>query len=81
MYGKGVKLAEYVKLFELEILHAGTDYGKAELTVVDVNRPGLQLLHVFDYFDPRRLQVIGKAEMTYLNGLTAELTVHVHAQD
>ena len=65
-------MTEFVKLFDLEVLHPGSDYDTAELTVVDVNRPGLQLLNFYDYFDPRRRQVIGKAEITYLNGLPSE---------
>lgn len=29
--------------------------------ITDVNRPGLQFHSFYDYFDPRRLQVLGKA--------------------
>jgi HPr kinase/phosphorylase len=42
------------------------------LTITDVNRPGLQFHDFYDYFDPRRLQVVGKAEITYLKGLTEQ---------
>ena len=35
----------------------------------DVHRPGLQLAGFFDYFAAERLQVIGKAEMSYLSSL------------
>ena len=72
MQTKGAKVSEYVELFELEVLHRGNDFETARLTVVDVNRPGLQLLNFYDYFDPLRIQVIGKAEITYLNGLSGE---------
>ena len=72
MYETGTKITEFVKLFSLEVLHQGNDYENARLTIVDVNRPGLQFLNFYDYFDPRRLQVIGKAEDTYLRGLTTE---------
>ena len=37
-----------------------------------MNRPGLQFHDFYDYFDPRRLQVIGKAEVTYLKSLSDE---------
>ena len=37
-----------------------------------MNRPGLQLTGFFDYFDAKRLQVIGRVETTYLEGLTSE---------
>ena len=42
------------------------------LTIVDVNRPGLQFQGFYDYFDPQRLQVIGKAEHTFLKGLPSK---------
>ena len=67
----GVKVSEFVEAFGLEVLHKGNDYDKAMLTILDVNRPGLQFHDFYDYFDPRRLQVIGKAEVTYLRGLTS----------
>ncbi len=72
MQANGTKLKDLVKTSDLEVLYAGNDFDTALLTVMDVNRPGLQLLDFYDYFDPRRLQVIGKAEMTYLRGLSSE---------
>ena len=38
----------------------------------DVNRPGLQLVGFFDYFDAKRLQVLGKVENTYLTKVEPE---------
>jgi len=72
MSTKGVKLAEFVELFELEILHVGKDYETSVLEVVDINRPGVQLLNFYKYFDPRRLQIIGLAELSYLTELSTE---------
>jgi len=72
MHEKGMKITEFVEQFSLEVLHRGSDYESALLTITDVNRPGLQFLNFYDYFDPRRLQVIGKAEDTYLKGLSVE---------
>ena len=63
---RSVKLSRIVDEFSLEILHKGSDYDSALLTIVDVNRPGLQYAGFFEYFDPRRLQVEGKAEHTLL---------------
>ena len=72
MYDKGLKMLEFVSEFKLEVLHRGFDYETARLINTDVNRPGLQFHDFYDYFDPHRLQVIGKAEVTYLEGLTTE---------
>ena len=72
MQEHGLKISELVTLFNLEVLNKGADYDTALLTITDVNRPGLQFHNFYDYFDPRRLQVVGKAEITYLKGLTSE---------
>ena len=72
MQENGLKITDFVSLFNLEVLNKGSDYDTAVLTITDVNRPGLQFHAFYDYFDPRRLQVIGKAEVTYLKGLTDE---------
>lgn len=65
-----VKLSQLVKEYGLEILRAGKDYEKCEIKTGDVSRPGLQLIGYFDYFDPMRLQVLGKVENTFLNGFS-----------
>lgn len=72
MQENGLKITDFVTLFNLEVLNKGSDFDTALLTINDVNRPGLQFHAFYDYFDPRRLQVIGKAEVTYLKGLTDE---------
>ena len=69
---KGLKISEFVEALNLEVIHRGTDYDTSLLTITDVNRPGLQFVNFYDYFDPRRLQVIGKAESMYLMGFTSE---------
>ena len=67
-----VSLDRIIQSFNLEILRAGTGYEERAIRTEDINRPGLQLIGFFDYFDPTRIQVIGKVETTYLSGLTAE---------
>lgn len=70
MRENGLKVKDFVSLFNLEVLNQGSDFDSALLTVPDLNRPGLQFHSFYDYFDPCRLQVIGKAEVTYLRGLS-----------
>lgn len=62
-------MSRFVEVFSLEILHRGRDFDEERQFITDVNRPGLQFHGFFDYFDPRRLQVIGKAEYMYLKAL------------
>ncbi|MBM6926915.1 HPr(Ser) kinase/phosphatase [Pseudoflavonifractor phocaeensis] len=67
-----VKLGKLIKEFNLEVLRGAAGYEDQDIRTEDVNRPGLQLTGFFDYFDPHRLQVIGKVEDTYLSGLMPE---------
>ncbi|MEA5142276.1 MAG: HPr(Ser) kinase/phosphatase [Oscillibacter sp.] len=67
-----VKLKNLVKDFQLEVILKGKDYDRTEITISDVNRPALQLVGFYDYFEPKRLQVLGKAEITYLTAMGSE---------
>ena len=69
---RSVKVKDLVEKFGLEILCRGTNYDEDVLTITDVNRPGLQFAGFFDYFDPRRVQVMGMVENTYLKSLPME---------
>ena len=67
-----VKLKTIVEEHKLHPLHTSADYEKAVLTTADVNRPAMQLTGFYNYFDPHRLQIIGRVESTYLDTLTHE---------
>ncbi len=69
---RSVRVKDIVEKFQMEVINKGTDYDTEILTITDVNRPGLQFIGFFDYFDPRRLQIIGKSEMTFLRGYSFE---------
>lgn len=68
----GVKIGELAEHLGLAIINRGADFDTALVGIRDVNRPGLQLVGFFDYFDPRRLQVIGMAETKMLEGMEPE---------
>ncbi len=70
MSKKGTSLAKFVKHFELEILNRGDTFDTDVIETVNINRPDLQILGLFDYFDARRIQVMGKAELTYIMKMT-----------
>ena len=65
-----VKLKTIVEEHRLHILHASRDYETATLNTSDVNRPAMQLTGFYNYFDPKRLQIIGRVESTYLDSLS-----------
>ncbi len=67
-----MKLGKLMEEQSLELVHGGADYENIPITVAEVNRPSLQLAGYFDYFDPRRIQILGKVEYTYLEQLTPE---------
>jgi len=64
-----VKLSEIIKTLKLEKLYCTEEMLETEIDCADVNRPSLQLTGFFDYFNPKRIQIIGKVEMTYLDKL------------
>ena len=66
-----VPLTAVVEEFHLEVVFAATDYRSIQLTVPDVARPGLQLAGYYDHFEPMRLQILGNAEVSYLNKLSS----------
>jgi hypothetical protein len=66
MSEKGTSLARFVEHFGLEILNKGDTYDTDRIESTNINRPDLQILGLFDYFDARRIQVMGKAELTYI---------------
>ena len=54
----------------LRLLHAAKDYETKKIVTYDVNRPAMQLAGFYNYFDPARIQIIGRVESTYLDTLS-----------
>ena len=67
-----VKLKTIVEELNLRVLHKSRDYDTAVLRTSDVNRPAMQLTGFYYYFDPNRLQIIGRVENAYLDTLSPE---------
>ena len=62
-----VSLQRLVDEFKLEILYVPKDPNEIMIDENDVNRPGLQLMGFYEYFNPERIQIIGKMEFAYLS--------------
>ena len=58
----------------LELI-AGASGLKRKIKVAEINRPGLAIAGHTEYFANRRIQVLGKAELTYLNSLEPHMRV------
>lgn len=61
-----IALSKVVDDFQLEKLYESKNYNKVMIERTDVNRPALQIIGFFDYFDNKRIQILGKVELTYL---------------
>lgn len=72
---KGIIVREFYENLKDRLklrLVAGQEGLSRRITVAEINRPGLALAGCFKYFASKRVQVIGKVEMTYL-GTMAEV--------
>ncbi|MGI6181880.1 MAG: HPr(Ser) kinase/phosphatase [Agathobaculum sp.] len=68
----GVSLGDLIQEFKFEIVYGPEGFEKVEITKDDVNRPALQLAGFFDYFDPNRIQLVGKVEFSYVAQMEPE---------
>lgn len=62
-----VSLQRLIDEFKLENIYAPKDPNEIMIDENDVNRPGLQLMGFYEYFNPERIQIIGKMEFAYLS--------------
>lgn len=70
--GYFVELGVLIKEFNLKVIRSRANYEKIRIRKPSINRPGLQLVGFYDYFDNERIQLLGMVEWTYLTGLTPE---------
>lgn len=57
---------------DLKVVFRSADFDAVRITTADLNRPGLQLMGYYDYFEPSRPQIIGKAETFVLKERSPE---------
>jgi HPr kinase/phosphorylase len=62
-----VTLKQIIDEFKLEVLYVPCDPETILISENDITRPGLQLMGFYEYFNPERLQIIGKMEFAYLS--------------
>lgn len=67
-----IPLTRVIEEFQFEKLYESSDCADVLISTADVNRPGLQIVGFFDYFDSQRLQIVGKVELTYLEQFPSE---------
>lgn len=67
-----IKLKKVVEEHSLNIVHASSDFDTVEISNMNVSRPALQFAGFYDYFQPDRLQIMGKSETAYLRTMSGE---------
>lgn len=61
-----IHLTKVIDEFSLEKIYSSSDLDDVTVVTPELNRPALQIAGFYDYFDPKRIQIIGKVELTYL---------------
>ena len=67
-----VALEKVIRELTLEPVYMPEDGETRLVCSAQINRPGLALSGYFEYFDNARIQVIGKSELGFLEGLSAD---------
>ena len=67
-----VSLGKIIDEFHLETIYMPKDPAEILIDENDVTRPGLQLMGFYEYFNPERMQIIGKMEFAYLSPIDEE---------
>jgi HPr kinase/phosphorylase len=67
-----IPVTKIIEEFELEKIYEAPNMDSILIGSADVNRPGLQMVGFFDYFDTQRIQIMGKVEFTYLEHFQAD---------
>ena len=71
-----IAIDDFMTQLNLELL-SETTKTEMDISVTDLNRPGMQFCGFYEYFAHERPQVIGKVEMTYLESLDPSVRLKV----
>jgi len=64
-----VSLKKIIDELSLEVIYTPAETEKIFVDENEVNRPGFQLMGFYEYFNPERIQIVGKMEFAYLSTL------------
>ena len=67
-----VSIAKIMKEIRLQEVYLPASAEEITISSRDINRPGIELSGFFDYFDQKRVQVLGRAEVALLNEMESE---------
>ena len=67
-----VALSKITDDLKLNKVYIAENYEDIKITTVEINRPGLELTGYFEFFDNKRIQVLGNTEFSYLGRFGSE---------
>ena len=67
-----VPLSEIVNRLGLDKVYISENYEDTRISSVEINRPGLELTGYFEFFDNKRIQILGNTEFSYLGRFGSE---------
>ena len=67
-----IELSRIVKEFSLEVLNMPQDSNTILISSAETNRPGLHLAGYYEYFDDKRIQILGMNEIGFLHRFTED---------
>jgi Hpr(Ser) kinase/phosphatase len=66
-----VRVNELIEHFNLKLVSGNKGIGR-EIIVSDISRPGLEIAGYFTYYPRRRLQLLGRTELSFFNELSTD---------
>ncbi len=67
-----VPLSEIVDRLGLDKVYVSENYAETRISSMEINRPGLELTGYFEFFDNKRIQILGNTEFSYLGRFGSE---------
>ncbi|WP_096436971.1 HPr(Ser) kinase/phosphatase [Alteribacter populi] len=67
-----VTAKELIEEFDLELVNENDDIVFRAITTSDISRPGMEMAGYFTYYPAKRIQLLGKTEMTFFSQLSDE---------
>ena len=67
-----VPLSEIVERLGLDKVYLSENYEETKISSIEINRPGLELTGYFEFFDNKRIQILGNTEFSYLGRFGSE---------
>lgn len=67
-----IPLSRIIKEFSLEVLNMPCEADDIMISTAEINRPGLHLAGYYEFFDAKRIQILGMNEIGFLKRFTKE---------